>query len=360
MKKFYVLMGLIAWTGSLLAQYNSGFQVEYFNGHHPSARTEAMAKADVAMNDQVSALWYNPAGIGYLENQEIMLSTSAPFYALLQSDYYFLSYARRIHSKLVAGFSLNQFRVGPSSFDITIDGTRYPLDRPVTSDAIFTLATNPIEHLQVGINAHIFNWKIFDDVASTNSFFLDVGALYALPVFSDKGRLNIGASLVNANRARLAFESPTGIRDSNVLPIILRVGVALKHGTEVSFPLLGTQSLDYSLTTELENYLNADFYTSIRVGGEAILAKYLAVRLGLYRMSLDDRGIEENFSSLIDFTYGFGIIVPISQLTDGAFPFDMAVDYNALENPPRSSLSFFQQVNKRGFSIRLFSPITSN
>ncbi len=334
------------------------FQQEYFFGHHPSPRTEARGRADVALGGQVSSLLYNPAGITSLSDWEVMASTSAPFYVLNASNYSFLGLSKQLLPKVRAALSLNRFSVGPSGFDVTIANQRYEVDEPVVNDLILTVAASPLAHLHVGVNAHLFSWKIFDDVSRARSLYLDIGAMYDLPL-ANNGKLKFGGSITNVSYSQIEFSSPTGETSSNVFPVIGRIGAAYVKRFTFLWPKGGgEQPVDVVLTTEVQDLFNSEFREAIKLGGEAIFAEFLVVRLGWYTRSEDDMGVATNLSRISDVTYGLGVQLPLNQITQGKLPVRVYLDYMSLENPPVVQ-SGPRRSNKRGFSIRVAAPLSS-
>ncbi|MEM7658203.1 MAG: hypothetical protein AAF399_18900 [Bacteroidota bacterium] len=331
---------------------------EFLFGNLPSPQQEGMGRAGVALPGSPASYWFNPAGIGPVQDWSADLSTSAPFYVLRESDYYFAGFAKRIHPRLVAGLNLNQLAVGPTGFDITIDGQRYPLDRPRMSHVTGTLTGEVVDGLYLGVNAHLFNWKNFEDVSASNTLYLDAGALYQLEI-GEQEEVNIGFSLGNLTGAAASFESPTGVVDENWLPIIARAGVSYRKGLNLELPGAGTQPLELLLTTEFQNVLNSEYRTAFRLGGQATVAQYIVLRLGFFTQSNDDLGNSDNFSRITDVTYGFGVLVPLDRLSDGKWPIQMGLDYFSLESPPATSQGT-RLPNKRGFAIRLISSLPSN
>ncbi len=338
--------------------YFTLFQQEHFFGPVPGARSEAMAKTDVAVGGTVTSVWYNPAGVGTIADWEADLSTSGPFYVLRESDYYFAGFAKRIHPKIVAALSVNQLAIGPTSFQIDIAGQDYPVDEPTVTDFMATVAAEPLKGLHVGVNAHLFGMKNFNDVPADRTFYLDAGALYRFEL-ANGAHLQAGASIVNLNYAKLRLTSPTGDTASNVFPVIGRAGVSYAQDFTVNIPGAGSQSLGLLVTTEFQDLFNSEFRSAFRLGGEAVLAEVLALRLGFFTLSEDDAGFSGNRARVNDFTYGFGIQVPVHRISDGKLPIDAMLDYYSLESPP-VIFSGSRQPNKRGFGLRIVAHLPSN
>lgn len=358
MKNFLFILCLLI-SHPVCAQYDFRFQQEYFFGNLPNARTEAMGRANTAVGGSVSSLFFNPAGIGTIGEQEVALSTSAPFYVLRESDYYFAGYARRLPHNLVAAVSVNQLAVGPTTFDVGINGVDYPLDKPTSTNWALTLAAEPLAGLHVGINANLFRWKLFDAVSASNALHLDAGALYrlALPSKGDcRQGLQLGMSVTNFSGASITYASPLGDEATSDFPTVARVGAAYLVNTAITLPGAGTGDLDITLTAEYQNVLNNDFRTGINLGAEAAFWKVFALRIGYLSHNIDDSGNSENRDRLADFTYGFGFIVPLVELTDETLPFDLHFDYVSLK-APSYTYSGRRLPNMRTYGLRLVWPL---
>lgn len=339
---------------SMLAQYNYGFQQEYFFGRKPSAQIEAMARANTAIGGSVASLFFNPAGIGLVDHQQATFSTSAPFYFLRGSDYYFLGAARRFKDNMVGAISWNKYAIGPTTFDLTILGVRYPVDAPTSTNIALSYAIEPIEGLHIGTNVNTFMWKYLDEVPVTTAFHIDLGALYIIPLNEGPisySRLQLGAAVTNVTFSGISFADPQGMKDASDFPSILRVGAAFMTEGPVDIPFLGLEKIGFTGTIEYQNVLNNGFRTGIRIGTETILWDALAVRLGYLSHSLRDGGLASNFSRMRDLTFGFGLIIPLPELSNGFVPFNLHIDYTALKQPPPTTIGGRLE-NMRTFSFR--------
>jgi hypothetical protein len=355
MRTYFFTLLLCLLSPFLRAQSGFGFQQEYFFGRLPSGQAEAMGGGQVAVGGSVASLFFNPAGLGLIQTQEAMFSTSAPFYALTESDYYFAGVARRFHPNMVGALSVNQFAVGPSTFDITINGQRYPVDEPKSTNVALSYAVEPIEGLHVGTNVNYYHWKYLDEVEAATQLHVDVGALYRLALQEgEKGasHLQIGAAVNNLSAARIEFSGPAGEVSSNEFPSIVRVGASFLTQQAVDFSLLGLMNIGFTGTLEYQAVLNNPFRNGIRIGTETVLWEVLAVRLGFFTHSIDDFGFPNNRSQLTDFTHGLGLIIPLPKLTDAKIPFSFHIDYVGMKQPP-FTFSGPRLVNMRTFSFRL-------
>ncbi|WNJ19129.1 hypothetical protein [Pontibacter sp. G13] len=340
MKPFlFALFSLVAITSQ--AQYISGFQQEYFYGNLPSAKVEAMGMADVAVGGSVASIFFNSAGLSSIEEQEAYISTSAPFYVLENSRYLFLGYARRINPWLVTSLSINRFSIGATSFGVNLNGNNYLVTKGVTTNYALSAAASPIDNLSVGLNVNIFRWNIFEDISASHALHLDVGAQYKIEL-PDIGTIihhaQLGVSLNNFTSNSITWSVPNEIEGSNELPFIGRFGAAYFVKIPVELPKIGEGSIDVTATTEYAPTFNSDEFNTFSIGTEAMLYQMLAVRLGWFNQTIDDFNNSLNLSSIQDFTYGFGLVVPVNKLTKDKFPMLVHIDYTNLQQPPQTTL----------------------
>ena len=352
--KHIIFFALLVWAPLSYAQYISGFQVEYFYGNLPSAKTEAMGMADAAIGGSVASSFFNAAGLGGIENQEVFLSTSAPFYILRNSNYTYAGYARRLNSKIVAAFSLHNFDMNKTTFQVNLGANDYPVTKGLTSNYALSVAGTPIEGLYIGLNFNFFRWKIFNNVNAAGTFHIDGGALYKLELPEQKNirhHAQLGMSFNNFTKSKIKWEAPDGNSTSNELPLIGRYAIAYFIGRDINIPAAGTGPLDFTFTLEYQNSFNSDYNNIFSLGMESVLWNVLAFRLGYFSQSLDDRGQSVNYSRTNDITYGFGTIIPLNKLTDDKLPLSIHIDYVALK-PPSTSGFGGRIPNMRTFSLR--------
>lgn len=318
-------------------QYSSNFQQEYFFGNLPHARTEAMGKAGVALGGSTASLFQNPATLGMIQGWDAVISTSGPFYVLKESDYYFVGASRRLNDKWVTAISLNQFAIGPTTFDVNLGGTRYPAEKPVSSNLAISGAGEILPGLQAGLNLNVFRWTYLDAIPATHQVHLDGGLLYRLALpqpTTGKRELLFGLSVTNLANNKIEFFGPAGEENKQAFPIVLCLGGTFHTQTMIELPTIGKGPLELTLTTEYQNVLNNDYRTALRLGTEVVIWEVFAFRLGAFTTSNDNLGNDVNKSRLNDITYGFGFRVPAQKLSKGKVPFNLHVDYVSLEPIP--------------------------
>lgn len=348
-------MGFLSLTLTVGAQsgkpYNQIFLQEYFRGILPSARTEAMGKTDVALGGSITGTFNNAASISTIGKLELHLSTSAPYYALHNSNFVYAGFARRITPRIVAGLSVNNFFYGKSPFELNIPPERYPVDRPRMSNVALTGTYEVIQGLSLGVNFNVFNWKNFDDVDATNAFLLDLGVHYTRPI-SKKSEIRGGLGLSNLTGAEISFFAPDGRSGSNVFPRNLRAGVAYQANVPCKLPGSEIEEVQVTGTAAYHNVLNSDFLQGFSVGTEFVLYRILALRAGYFEYSIDDQGFANNRSKISAVTYGFGIKLPIAALIKKDVPFDTRFDFTSLRHAPYT-VSGRRLPNFRNFSLNL-------
>lgn len=334
-------------------QYRDG-QEEYFGSAQlPSMRAEAMGKAQVAIGGDVMQSFINPASIGTINFRSLSLSSSGPFYILTESDYGYLGYAQRINdSKWVGGVSVRAFFIGPSTFKAYIQNQGYELDKAKIINTTLTVAREILPGLQLGLNANLYRLRLFSNAKASHMPHLDLGLLYT-KALREGQNLRLGLSINNFLFGRIAYKAPNGDEDAFNMPAVLLLGVSYSGETSLDLPQAGTGSLRYLLTVEAQDYLNSKYYSALRFGGEIEIWDILALRIGAFRYNVDDGGFTVNFVKIRDFTYGFGLIVPLDKLSKREWPIRMHLDYTSLRQAQTSTFGGGRTPNMRGLSIRL-------
>jgi hypothetical protein len=362
MRTSITILLLVLLGHSFAQDYNPSFQQEYFYGNLPSAKVEAMGRGDAAIGGSVSSIFFNSAGLGGIERQEVQVSTSAPFYVLENSNYYFAGYARRVIPWLVVGLSANSFATGETTFDVNIGGNRYPVTKGLTTNYALSVAGTPVKGLYIGLNFNLYRWKLFDDVNAATAFHMDGGLLYKLEL-PDLKKIRhyaqFGVSVNNITAGEITYEAPDGNQSTSPFPIIGRFAAAYFFGFDTNIPKAGKGPIDFVLNLEYQNTFNTEFRNSFIVGFESVLWKVLALRLGYFTQSIDDLGNEENKSRITDFTYGFGAIVPLNILTNDKVPLSIHFDYVSLKQPPYTE-SGRRNPNMRTFTLRVAWTLSNN
>ncbi|MDX2282695.1 MAG: hypothetical protein NW241_00975 [Bacteroidia bacterium] len=359
MSRIPVCIRLCAWAllllpGRLAAQYDSEFQTEFLFERIPNTRAEALGRADVADGSSPASIFYNPAAIAQVQRLQTDFSTAAPLYLLGNADFYYAGAAYRFHKLLSAGLSYRRLDIGESDFEIFINGNYYPINKPRSSNAALTLASEPVKNLRIGVNVNFYDWKYLDGEKNARQIHLDAGAMYTLelPIGSgDPHALTFGASVTNFLNSGIEF-GVGSFRTVQKLPIVARTGAAYRIRRTVAYPGMDAGPIELVFMAEYQDVLNSPYKTAFRLGGETVLMDVLALRLGFFTSSEDDSGVSTNRSRINDVTFGAGLIAPLDQLTGGKIPCRAALDVTVLKQPP-FTFSGQRLPNFRSFGLRL-------
>ncbi|MBU1614968.1 PorV/PorQ family protein, partial [bacterium] len=207
------------------------------------ARALGMGGAFVGIADDVSALYWNPAGVSQLSQKEVLFAHNALSQDIGQS---FLGYVHPLRKRNI-GVGLNGLTVGG------IEGRENEHSSPENLEAKFSAiilnySQKVTSNLRIGLNGKVIADNLDGD--KQKAFALDLGLLYP------RGSLTIGASLNNLG-------SQLGGAD---LPTEIKVGLAYRL-------------LKDKLT--LVASLDGGEQTRFHLGGEYLLFDRFALRGGL-------------------------------------------------------------------------------
>ncbi len=180
-KKIYTNCCLILFTTCLFAQapkYSNEFLAIGVG-----ARALGMSNSNIAIVDDVTAGYWNPAGLNHIKsNIQVGLMHSEYFAGIAKYDYGAI--AARIDESSVAGFSFIRFGVDdiPNTTELIDAEGNIDYDRITTFSAadygfLFSYTRAIKQNLRVGANAKIIH-RIVGDFAHAWGFGLDVGAQY--------------------------------------------------------------------------------------------------------------------------------------------------------------------------------------
>ncbi len=184
------------------------------------ARALALGGAFVAVSDDPSALYYNPSGLGLIQQRQVTLLHSETFGSLINHDY--IAYAQPITIRNRSGaIAAGVYRVGGGGIILTekdpITGGPKIISEASHYDymILFGGGVNMSERWRFGAGSKIIIRSLADN--SAWGLGLDVGIQYGLP-----SGLAFGAALTNATSTFLSYDN--GTRES-ILPA-LKLGAA--------------------------------------------------------------------------------------------------------------------------------------
>lgn len=257
------------------------------------SRAVGIGEAFVAVADDVNTIFYNPAGLNLLNQQEVTFMYNKWFEDIYQG---FVGYALPCSPRTALGLGIQYLSMkkipGYDQWDYEIDSIK-------AQDIAFTFSysKNLLKNFYTGANIKYINQQLDDKIA--NAYALDIGSFYrftTLPV-------SLGCVLQNFG-TEIKF-----IEKKGVLPMNLKFGSAVKL-----FNKKFTVATDLNLPNDNDLYFNT--------GSECWLLNLFALRIGYWSNMDLGNGL----------TYGIGFKVKVFQL-DYAF-----VDYGILNYTHRISL----------------------
>ena len=259
------------------------------------ARAVALGESFVAVANDPSAIYWNPAGLASLQRQEIQLS-----HADWPADIHFEHAAWVLPSRRFGGSFAFQFGVLSTELDETSELQPFGTGRTfLYSDMVagVAYARRWTDKLLVGFGAKYVREDLGSDVGGpvTNAALVDMGSMYYLGY----GSVRIAVSLTNFGpelQPGGEYVSPTTgeIRsyDGFDPPILFRYGLAFE-------PI---ENAHQRLTTSVEVAQPADNAQRIKLGAEWTWQRRLALRTG-YDFNADE----------LKYAAGAGLYIDVGQ-----------------------------------------------
>jgi len=291
---------LLATAGSAHAQFKLGEQRAgtssgAFLKIGVGARAVALGESYVAVANDPSTIYWNPAGLASLQRQEIQFS-----HADWPADIHYEHAAWVVPSRRFGGSFALQLGVLSTEMDETTDLQPFGTGRSfLFSDLVagVAYARRWTDKLLVGFGLKYVREDLGSDVGGpvTNAPLVDMGSIYYLGY----GSVRIAVSLTNFGpelKPGGSFESPTTgeVRsyDGFDPPILFRYGLAFE-------PI---ENAHQRLTTSLEVAQPADNAQRIKFGAEWTWQRRLALRTG-YDFNADE----------LKYAAGAGLYIGIGQ-----------------------------------------------
>lgn len=305
-------------------QYQAGFCTEMFFARVPSAATESLGRASVAIDDDIGNSYYNPAGISRIEQIELRYSYVGNYYFTPDgTNYQFMA----------LGYRMNKYlQVALTRFQWTLKGDILGTERsPVTAKNTISMASEPFRNILFGMSLNYLTMDFgIGEIGS--SVYLDAGVIKKFEIYLGtkfEHTASIGASVVNLNSGAVTGHVfPTAELEED-LPVVGRVGISYDFQLEAHKLFDSLTTLGLTITSEYQDVLNHDYRTALRFGLEVEMFELLALRSGYYHETVYDYGFPSvNYGKISDLTIGFGINVPIHYWTK--VPIRFSFDYTSL------------------------------
>lgn len=264
-----------------------------------SPRATAMGGAAVAVSDDPSATYYNPAGLINLQGTKVMFAHNRWFSGITHDT---ASWARHITRNTTLGFSATGLYAGglkrtPDDYAHAMSGQG---DKFFSLDGVVgvSLAHEVTPRLSLGITAKAIYQRIDKEFGTSGA--VDLGGMYQMAPFT------LGVSIRHIGPRM-------GILDKVFpLPTIASIGFGWRTGRSI-------------LTLELNKGLEEDGPGIARLGVEwSMVGDALKVRAG-YRHNLSGPNGDQWWSGL---SAGLGIKISSFQLDYSFTPYGDGLDHN--------------------------------
>lgn len=358
MKKLLIFAFICFLTNELYSQYE-GFMSEYFFGRQPSARAEAIGKGYSSIGGDINSNFYNPAGISLIDGTMLNFNYASPYYLIEKGNYAYIGLGYKFDRLLKIGLSCYHFSNGDNSTVTDENNNLLYQYKPYSSSYTITIASNPIKNLHIGINSYMLLNNNPKNSPNTALLF-DLGLIEIIPLIPDSELINsfqIGGSINNVTNSKMTMHTNYMVVGANetekiILPIISRIGICYKYGTSKNANFKELRRFQLLSQIEYQNILNYKYYTAYRIGGEINILEILALRCGYFIETMDDYNNSNNLDKLKEFTYGFGLNIPIDKLTDNKIKLNIKVDYTNLPQPSATKFNYnWEHFTSIGFSI---------
>jgi hypothetical protein len=261
------------------------------------ARSSSMAGSFVSVDNDVNAIFYNPAGLATLKGKQASIGF---FKYLMDINSGNISYSQKYKELGYIGAGIRFVNYG--TFD-KYDESYQNLGNFGASDLALSLGYANVykENFKYGANAKFIYSNI--DEYSSIGLALDLGALYTFP----EQKLNFGISVLN-----LGTQVKKYISTNESLPLDIRIGMTKSLENLPLTVNIGFARLADSYDKFYERFKN------IVVGGEFVLNDYVLLRVGY------NNAERKNFKTgssigISGFSAGVGIIFTDKYKLDYAF-----------------------------------------
>lgn len=321
--RIFVLLFLLADPFTSFCQYEPGYLTELFFGRQANARADAMGKSYVTIDGDLGSVYSNPAGISSIRKIELDVSYTPPSTYLTKGYYTRYAVGYRINKYLQ--FALSQFH-----FDYGKTIVSNAITTPYSEKNTFTISSQPIRNLLLGLNTNYFVWQPGTGTKSS-SFFFDFGMIKKIPVFSSKLNqqlISLGANISNFNYAH-TNATFTGVDNKFNLPVVTTYGVNYNVKFGKCFFIDTVSTFNILLQSEYQILLNSKYRSGFKFGGEVQIVNLLSLRVGWYKEKVFNFNFPDyNNSEIKALTYGVGLQVPLYLLIK--VPVNLNFDYTSL------------------------------
>ncbi len=210
--------------------------VNIFTQQDPGAKQIALSNSDIAVSDDVFALFYNPAGLAQIDHREVGVFYSPSPFGMAELKNIFAAYSE------------------PMSFGaLAIGAMTYGFELYRENKITFGVSYNYQQKIYLGAAANYKNISI-KNYGNKNAMIFDLGIIAVLTE-----ELHFGFSYRNIARSSLSS-------DNDELPVIFQSGL--------SYKIINNCTLSFAVEKDIR------YKASPRFGIDYRIIKYLSLRSG--------------------------------------------------------------------------------
>ncbi len=196
---------------------------------------------------------------------------------------------------------------------------------------------------------------------SAENVYFDFGAIKKITIGKNPKLVqsaSVGVDVSNLNNATLTLTvEPINATDqpqdlTNQLPVMNRYGANYQIAWNEGILFDSLTTFKCMLVFDYRHLLNSEYYSGYRLGGEFTVLDMLIFRLGTFEENHFNFGFSGNKTLISDFTYGFGLQVPLHKITK--VPVQLNIDYTSLPQVSfRKSTSDHENFTSLNFGLSL-------
>jgi hypothetical protein len=290
------------------------------------SRANAMGANYVALAEDVSAIYWNPAGLGFSDYMEVAFSWEPWWFE--GENRFFGGFTMKIRNIGTVGVGYQHFDYGiVEAWDDEEKIFReYHL---FEYTATLSYSRQFLNILSLGISVKVIEIPFFSSSrAQTGTVAFDFGALQRFLFSPDSVRthkLSVGVSLSNLGGVIKYFRKDIIISNGNYIASperIFRIGFAYQVSFKIKTKNVDLEITELTFSSEYASILNEPGWSTFGFGMEITLLEFGSIRFGK-RFAL--RKLKKEAYNKEPFSWGIGFFVPLHRLS--TIPLEIGYDY---------------------------------
>lgn len=289
------------------------------------ARAVALGESYVALANDASALYWNPAGLVQFSDNQVIVSHTE---YVVDIKHQFLGVAHHLSDEDALGVSITALHM--KDMEITTETQPFGTGRFFTFRDIaagLTYSRKMTDQFSFGLTVKYVEETL--DILKMRSVMVDLGTYYWTGLATSRFAVvvsNFGSDVSPSGEVTLFNRSTVNSFQSFSPPTLFKIGFATEPIT----------TDDQRLTTSIELNHPNDNAENVHLGIEYAWREWLSLRAGLKR-TIGEPLLGKDNTSSNDYTLGFGVSAPI-EITTVNFDYAYA-NFNLLGSVHRFSLS---------------------